>query len=277
MKVIGCIMKKSILILLCSLLLAGCQKNPSDDSKIIAEQPVINLTPSPLSDESSVSSNSNMDQNNAEAGKSSTITSENADGRTVYQPGFSYEPLNDDIKERITGISYQENPDITYDELRYVKVLYFDFKEKECSGELICNETIAQDLVEIFYELYQAKYPIEKIRLIDEYDGDDEASMADNNSSCFNYRFVAGTTKLSKHALGLAIDINPLYNPYITYSGETVNVAPSNAAAYADRDAAYIAKITHEDLAFQLFAEHGFTWGGDWKNSKDYQHFQKTD
>ena len=114
-------MKKSILILLCSLLLAGCQKNPSDDSKIIAEQPVINLTPSPLSDESSVSSNSNIDQSNADAGKSSTITSKNADGRTVYQPGFSYEPLNDDIKERITGISYHENPDITYDELRYVK------------------------------------------------------------------------------------------------------------------------------------------------------------
>ena len=296
-------MKKSVFILLCFLMLTGCQEKPADDSKIDAEQPVINLTPSPLSDESSVYSDNNTDQNNADAGKNLTMTqtdgssnntNSNAspDGneatsattsettaldRTIYHDGFSYEPLNDDLKKRITGISYQENPDISYEELRYVRVLYIDFDGKECSGELICNETIAQDLVEIFYELHQAEYPIEKICLIDEYGGNDEASMEDNNSSCFNYRVVAGTKRLSKHALGLAIDINPLYNPYITYSGETMNIAPANAAVYADRDAAYIAKITHDDLAFQLFTEHGFTWGGDWKNSKDYQHFQKAE
>lgn len=276
-------MKKSVFILLCFLMLTGCQEKPASDSGSDSKQPVINLTPTP-SDGNSALSGDDMAQNNADVEKAmeqvdlaATTSETTALDRTIYHDGFSYEPLNDDLKKRITGISYQENPDISYEELRYVRVLYIDFDGKECSGELICNETIAQDLVEIFYELHQAEYPIEKICLIDEYGGNDEASMEDNNSSCFNYRVVAGTKRLSKHALGLAIDINPLYNPYITYSGETMNIAPANAAVYADRDAAYIAKITHDDLAFQLFTEHGFTWGGDWKNSKDYQHFQKAE
>ncbi len=262
-------MKKLIFILICSALLTGCQKNTAEDLKIDTQQ-VINLVPA--QSENSITS-SDSDQQDSSA----PVSTSAGDERTVYQPGFFYEPLSDDIKERITGISYQENPTISYNELRYVQVLYFDFNEKECSGELICNEAIAQDLVEIFYELHQAKYLIEKICLIDEYGGDDEASMEDNNSSCFNYRVISGTTKLSQHALGLAIDINPLYNPYVTNLDGELNVVPANAAAYADRSTAYIAKITHDDLAFRLFIEHGFTWGGDWKNSKDYQHFQKAE
>lgn len=262
-------MKKYVSILLCAVLLAGCQKNASESPSIDTTQG-IELVPA-QSDERDVSPDSGKEEESA-------VASETEDrNRTVYQPGFFYEPLSDEIKERITGISYQENPTISYQQLRYVQVLYFDFDEKECTGELICNEAIAQDLVEILYELHQASYPIEKIRLIDEYNGDDEASMSDNNSSCFNYRVIAGTTKLSKHALGLAVDINPLYNPYVTNFDGDLNVAPANAGAYADRSAPSIAKITHNDLAYQLFTEHGFTWGGDWKNSKDYQHFQKED
>ncbi|MFT3982604.1 MAG: M15 family metallopeptidase [Lachnospiraceae bacterium] len=262
-------MKKIIFILICSALLAGCQANTAEDLKVDAQQ-VIHLVPAQ-------SENSITSPDSDQPDSSAIVPNSAENERTVYQPGFFYEPLSNDIKERITGISYQENSTISYNELRYVQVLYFDFNEKECSGELICNEAIAQDLVEIFYELHQAKYLIEKICLIDEYGGDDEASMEDNNSSCFNYRVISGTTKLSQHALGLAIDINPLYNPYVTNLGGELNVVPANAAAYADRNTAYIAKITHDDLAYRLFAEHGFTWGGDWKNSKDYQHFQKAE
>ena len=99
-----------------------------------------------------------------------------------------------------------------------MNVRYYDFEGEIQTGELICNKGIAQDLVEIFYELYLNEYQIEKIRLIDEYGGDDTASMEDNNTSCFNYRVVDGTTSLSKHALGCAIDINPFYNPYVVYN-----------------------------------------------------------
>lgn len=200
------------------------------------------------------------------------------DTRTVFQEGFYYEPLPDQVKERITGISYKENPDITYDELRYLKVLYYDFQAETQIGEIICNQAIAQDLVEIFYELYQNEYQIEKIELVDEYGGDDTLSMEANNTSCFNYRVVDGTTRLSKHALGLAIDINPYYNPYIVYNkngtGETY-ISPKGSEIYADRTQDFPYKIDTNDLCYRLFKEHGFTWGGDWNSTKDYQHFQK--
>lgn len=185
----------------------------------------------------------------------------------------------------MTGVSYPAstgenavaNPAITFEELRYVHVYHYDFNGEVSRGELICNEYIAQDLVEIFYELYRNEYQIEKILLIDEYDGDDDASMTDNNTSCFNYRVVSGSSSLSKHALGLAIDINPLYNPYITYNKDgTENVAPDAAAAFTDRSAGFPYKIDENDLCCKLFLQHGFIWGGNWNSVKDYQHFQKT-
>lgn len=217
---------------------------------------------------------------------------------THYQDGFFYQPLSDAVTARITGISYPvsesvapalslqatnviadtDTPAISYGDLRYMNVLYYDFQGEIQTGELICNKGIAQDLVEIFYELYLNEYQIEKIRLIDEYGGDDTASMEDNNTSCFNYRVVDGTTSLSKHALGCAIDINPFYNPYVVYnkngSGETY-ISPKGSEIYADRSQNFPYKIDENDLCYRLFKEHGFTWGGNWNSSKDYQHFQK--
>ncbi len=199
--------------------------------------------------------------------------------RTTYQPGFYYEPLTDAVKQRITGISYPESGcTVPYEDLQYVGLLYRDFNGEEQTGELICNKAIAQDMVEIFYELYRNDYQIERVRLIDEYDGDDTASMADNNTSCFNYRVVDGTTNLSKHAYGLAIDINPFYNPYVVFhKGGTGNtyISPAGSEIYADRSQAFPYKIDENDLCYRLFTEHGFTWGGNWNSSKDYQHFQK--
>ena len=198
--------------------------------------------------------------------------------RTTYQDGFYYEPLNDSIKQRITGISYPETGcTVPYEDLRYVGLLYIDFNGEEQAGELICNKAIAQDMVEIFYELYRNDYRIERIRLVDEYDGDDTLSMLDNNTSCFNYRVVDGTTTLSKHALGCAIDINPFYNPYIVFnkngSGETY-ISPKGSEIYADRSQDFPYKIDENDLCYKLFTSRGFTWGGNWNSTKDYQHFQ---
>lgn len=197
-------------------------------------------------------------------------------GMTLYADGFSYEPINDEVKQRIYGLSYKEDCTVPYEELRYVRVRYIDFDGLSQEGELICNKAIAQDLVEIFYELYQASYPIEKIRLIDEYNADDDLSCLDNNTSCFNYRVVGGSTNLSKHALGLAIDINPFYNPYVTYPNGVERISPPGSEPYADRSLDFPYKIDESDLCYQLFAAHGFTWGGHWKTLKDYQHFQKS-
>lgn len=228
------------------------------------------------------------------------LLTEESDESVHYEDGFFYQPLNDAVIARITGISYPVSETIapalalsatnvvsdeeaaalavSYDDLRYLNVLYYDFSGEVQKGELICNKGIAQDLVEIFHELYLNEYQIEKIRLIDEYDGDDTASMLDNNTSCFNYRVVDGTTSLSKHAIGCAIDINPFYNPYVVFnkdgSGETY-ISPEGSEVYADRSQNFPYKIDENDLCYRLFKEHGFTWGGDWNSCKDYQHFQK--
>ena len=205
--------------------------------------------------------------------------------RYTLEEGFYREPLSDSLRRYITGISYPTANDgeadsdlvVTYDQLSYVHILHYDFDGNPTEGELICNEAIAQDLLEIFYELYRNEYQLEKVLLIDEYDGDDTASMEDNNTSCFNYRVVEGTNNLSRHAYGLAVDVNPFYNPYITYNGDgSEDVSPAAAAGYADRSLSFPYKIDESDLCYKLFIQHGFTWGGNWNSSKDYQHFQKT-
>ena len=194
----------------------------------------------------------------------------------TYADGFSYGSLPQNIIDKITGVSYVENDNISIDDLRYCNLLYNDFEGNTQHGELICNKTIAQDIVEIFYELYSSGYQIESIKLIDEYNGDDTASMEANNTSCFNYRVVDGTKKLSKHAYGLAIDLNPFYNPYITYNKDgTTNVSPEGSRIYEDRSSSFPYKIDENDLACKLFKAHGFRWGGDWNSVKDYQHFEK--
>lgn len=188
---------------------------------------------------------------------------------------FYYEEISMEIKDRINGKSYGEDCNVPYEELRYVSVLYWGFDHQPQVGELIVNKAIAEDVIEIFSELYEAKYPIERMVLVDEYAADDNTSMAANNSSAFNYRVIEGTNRISKHSYGLAIDINPLYNPYVhTVDGERV-VTPVEGAKYEDRSLDCPYYIHAEDICYQAFINRGFTWGGDWKDQKDYQHFQK--
>lgn len=192
--------------------------------------------------------------------------------RTYISKGFSYGKIDENIKSRIEGVSYPASgAEIGLEELSYVEILHYDFEGNINKGELIVNAELAKEVTEIFYELYENKYPVESVKLIDEFNGDDEASMTANNSSAFNYRTIAGTNKLSKHGRGAAIDINPLYNPCVTESG----VAPAAGKRYADRKEEFAGKIDEDDLAYKLFTKAGWTWGGHWKSLKDYQHFEK--
>ena len=157
-----------------------------------------------------------------------------------------------------------------------LKVQHIDAEGVTHEGELICAHLIANDLRAIFAELYKAKYPIERIRPISEYGFDDERSMQANNTSCFCYRAIAGTTRLSKHGLGMAVDINPLYNPCVQRKKDgTLVVQPSTGKPYVNRKKSFKYKITKGDLCYRLFIQHGFRWGGDWKSKKDYQHFER--
>ena len=194
--------------------------------------------------------------------------------KTDLKKLFTISKISDKVFKRMYKKSYKEDCTVPRDSLRYIRVLHKDIDGNTRIGELVVNKTIADDVKTIFFKLYLHNYPIEKMVLVDEYDADDNASMADNNSSSFNYRVVEGTTHLSKHSQGLAIDINPRYNPYIhTLNGQTV-CSPENGSDYADRSKDFPYKIDTEDYAYKLFLEYGFSWGGNWNSSKDYQHFE---
>ncbi len=161
-------------------------------------------------------------------------------------------------------------------QLDTLSVQHVDFQGKTQQGMLVCNKTISKDLQEIFAELYRQKYPIERIQPISDFQNDDENSMRANNTSCYCYRPVKGSRKLSKHALGLAVDINPLYNPCVRrLKNGTLQIQPSTGKPYVDRSKTFNYKITRHDLCYRLFIQHGFRWGGSWRTVKDYQHFEK--
>ena len=196
-------------------------------------------------------------------------------GQTLSE-GFTAQTIPDSIWQHMQGRSYQPNPHIQRADLRYLRVLHYDYDGRTHQGELVCNKRIASKLLTIFRELYEARYPIQRITLSDNYDADDERQMRANNTSCFCYRAVSDTKHLSKHAYGLAIDINPLYNPYVRYrkkDGHRI-VEPATGVPYVDRKKDFRYKITTNDLCYRLFIKHGFTWGGAWRSMKDYQHFE---
>lgn len=192
-----------------------------------------------------------------------------------YADDFYISEIPDDIFAKMQGKSYKEDCTVPREDLRYVHVRHMGFDGEAKDGELVVNKAIADDVLAIFEELYKADYPIEKVRLVDEYDADDEASMSDNNSSAFNFRFISHTMRISRHGLGMAVDINTRYNPYVKTVDGKLSIEPANGADYVDRSKDFPHKIDHEDLCYKLFKEHGFTWGGDWTHSKDYQHFER--
>lgn len=191
-------------------------------------------------------------------------------------PGFSIQEISDSVFARMQGKSFPNHCTVARSDLRYLQMLHIDAEGRTHQGEMVCNKAIAEDVLEIFQELYRQKYPIERMRLIDDYDADDERSMRDNNTSAFCYRVVEGSRVLSKHAQGLAVDVNTLYNPCVrTRKNGMVLVQPSTANAYTNRQRKFKYKIERGDLLYRLFTERGFHWGGNWKSVKDYQHFEK--
>jgi len=185
---------------------------------------------------------------------------------------FKSVSITDDIFQRINGKSWKDNTKIQLEDLRYVTVTYWGFDDKTHIGELIVHKSVEEEIIDIFKELYEVKVPIEKIKLIDDYDGDDNLSMEDNNTSAFNFRVVEGTDKISKHSYGIAIDINPVQNPYIRKD----TVSPKKGTEYVDRSNVRIGMIVKDDLTYKAFVSRGWIWGGEWNSVKDYQHFEKS-
>ncbi len=183
--------------------------------------------------------------------------------------------IPDTIFALMQGKSFKEDCTIPRGDLRYLLCLHRDINGRAFVGEMVVNKKISSTVLNILHQLYKAKYPIERMRLVDYWDADDERTMRDNNSSSFNFRFISHTTTVSKHGKGVAIDINTLYNPYhkILEDG-TELIEPATGAPYLDRSKSFPYKIEKGDLCYKLFTENGFEWGGDWTTRKDYQHFE---
>ena len=173
------------------------------------------------------------------------------------------------MRARMTGVSWHPRCPVSLDQLRLLRVSYWGFDGAERQGELVVSGSAAPALSRAFGQLFAARFPIRQMRVVDDFGGDDERSMLADNTSAFNCRQVPGSTVWSQHAYGLAVDINPFENPEVR--GDAVD--PPAAAAWADRTRTSPGMISHGGAVWQAFDEIGWSWGGDWRSLKDYQHF----
>ncbi|PTB83505.1 hypothetical protein C9926_02575 [Sulfurovum lithotrophicum] len=176
------------------------------------------------------------------------------------------------------GGSWKEGCPVPLKDLRYLRLQYLDFDGQTREGEMIVHKDVANEVFNIFNELYAIDYPIHKMKLVSAYKANDWQSIEADNTSAFNCRNATGSKKWSKHSYGKAIDMNPIENPYISRTGyishkasltykkriHQKNMHPENRAV-----------LLKHDQATQIFKKYGWKWGGDWSRVKDYQHFSK--
>lgn len=171
---------------------------------------------------------------------------------------------------------------VGFDQLRYVRMSYWGFDSQVHEGEMVLNSAVVDDVVSVFAALYRMRYPIERMKLVDDFgpgatamDGaDDFASIEANNTSAFNCRARTGsTTQYSEHSYGWAIDLNPLINPYVSSGGTT---AHAGSRRYLDRNAPAPGLIGPSSPVLGVFGSIGWGWGGTWDGAKDYQHFSRS-
>ncbi|MFT7823794.1 MAG: M15 family metallopeptidase [Sulfurimonas sp.] len=186
--------------------------------------------------------------------------------------------ISPEIKQRmIKGNSYRKGCPVGLNDLRYLRIKHKNFIGKEQWGEMIVHKDVADEVLKIFEALYEADYPIRKMRLVSDYQGKDWHSIEADNTSAFNCRSATGSKKYSKHAYGKAIDINPIENPYISRSGRISHKASLvyRKRVHKEDTAADRAVLLPDDKAVKIFKKYGWKWGGEWSSVKDYQHFSK--
>ncbi|WP_422652934.1 M15 family metallopeptidase [Bradyrhizobium sp.] len=166
-----------------------------------------------------------------------------------------------------------EGKPVSCSRLSLIRFSYFGFDNAvHPDGEMVVLDAVAHHVAAIFDSLLDRRFPIAKVRLMNTYDGDDDAADVDNNTSSFNDRVVAGTNTLSLHAYGAAIDLNPVQNPFVKMTGGKREASPAEGKPYLDRTAV---KPGMAESVIDIFADNGFSiWGGDWHDPIDYQHFQ---
>lgn len=151
--------------------------------------------------------------------------------------------------------------------LRYLRLTHWGFDGVPRVGELVVHVDAVPAVSAAFRALFAQRFPIRQMRLIDDFAGSDDASMAVDNTSAFNCRKVAGSTAWSQHSYGRAVDVNPFENPFVSASG----VEPPQARQFARRIPVQRGMLTA--AAVSAFTGQGWGWGGAWRGAQDYQHF----
>jgi D-alanyl-D-alanine carboxypeptidase len=159
-------------------------------------------------------------------------------------------------------------------QLRRLRVGYWGFDRRAHTGTLVVNADAVGDLVHVFSRLYAARFPIRRMRPIDAYRGRDEPSLEADNTAAFNCRYAVapGPKRWSVHAYGRAVDVNPVENPYV----EGGRVHPRRGRAYVNRARVRPGMAVPSGLLVRAFAAVGWSWGGRWTGTPDYQHFSAT-
>jgi poly-gamma-glutamate synthesis protein (capsule biosynthesis protein) len=179
------------------------------------------------------------------------------------------QPLSAEVRARMTDRSWHDDPRCPrFDELAYLEVAHVTFDGGVSRGELVVAAALAPRAIELFRRLYQLGFPIRQLRLVDDYDASDAASMAADNSSAFNFRVILGTDVLSQHARGRAIDINPVENPW----RRPDRIAPPAGEAFADRTQVRPGMFVRPGPVVAVLDELGWEWGGDWRHASDDHH-----
>ena len=170
----------------------------------------------------------------------------------------------------MTGVSWHRGCPVGLNDLRLLRVDHWGFDGEVHRGRLVVHRDSARPMLRVMRDLFDLRFPIRRMRLVDAYGADDHRSMAADDTSASNCRFVAGTSRWSEHAYGHAIDVNPVENPYVTSGG---HVSPPAGARYADRSRPVPGLIHRKGPVVAAFARNGWEWGGNWSWPKDYQHF----
>ena len=181
-------------------------------------------------------------------------------------------PLPHKLRQRMTGVSWRPGCPVPLKDLRLLRMPYWSFDGEVHRGRMVVNAKQANKVLRVFRRLYTAEFPIRRMRLIEAYDGSDDQSMAANNTSAFNCRRIAGTSRWSEHSYGRAIDINPVQNPYVR--GSTVE--PAAGRRYLDRSDVRRGMVVRPGPVVRAFSAVEWRWGGNWSSAKDYQHFSRT-
>ncbi|KKB96801.1 hypothetical protein SZ25_00110 [Candidatus Arcanobacter lacustris] len=199
-----------------------------------------------------------------------------ASANTKKDPIFSISAIPNHITEDMVQKNiWNEKCPVGIKRLKLLNLSYYDFEgNHHQDGKMIIIDAMAEKVLAVFKELHKRKFPIAKIKLINDYNGDDELSMIDNNTSAFICREVTGGGRISLHSYGVAIDVNPVQNPYISINNLVTKVSPKEGANYINRTNIRAGMV---EPVVDVFTNNGFSiWGGTWNDPVDWMHFQLT-